>query len=342
MSERLPIERLPVAVIGTGRMGSVHTRNLTRRIPAADLVAVCDIRLDVAQAVADELGIDRVVRDYHELLADESIRAVLIATNTDTHACIVADAARAGKHIFCEKPLALDLAGIDQALAVVHEAGIKLQVGFNRRFDPSFRRVSEIVASGAIGRPCVLRITNRDPEPPGIDFLKTSGGMVLDMTIHDFDMARFQVGEVDEVYAAGSVLVTPEIGEIGDIDTDVVTLRFVSGAVGVIDNSRTSVYGYDQRLEVFGSAGVAMAGNESIDTVVQGDGRGFHASLIPRFFMQRYPETYVNEVAEFVNCVLYDRKVPVTGRDGRQSVVMGHAAWKSYRENRPVRLDEIG
>ena len=269
--------KMKIAVIGTGRMGSVHVRNLARSIPEANLVAICDIRLEVAQAVADECGIQRVVRDYHELLADNDIEAILIATSTDTHAFIMKDAAVAGKHIFCEKPLALDLAEIDEALAVVEKAGVKLQVGFNRRFDKSFRRVHEIVASGEIGRPCILRITNRDPDFPAMEFMRVSGGMFLDMTIHDFDMARFQVGEVEEVYAMGGVLIEPELNEFGDIDTDIVTLKFANGAVGAIDNSRQAVYGYDQRLEVFCSNGTAMAENEAETTIKMGDPDGFHS-----------------------------------------------------------------
>jgi myo-inositol 2-dehydrogenase/D-chiro-inositol 1-dehydrogenase len=165
--------------------------------------------------------------------------------------------------------------------------------------------------------------------------------MFLDMTIHDFDMARFQVGEVEEVYALGSVLVAPQLAEAGDVDTTLVTLRFANGALGVIDNSRQAVYGYDQRLEVFCSAGTAQAENEAVHTVVVGDASGMHAALPPRFFMQRYPETYVNEVREFIDCVLNDKEPSVTGRDGRLSVVLGYAAWKSWRENRPVKLSEF-
>ena len=178
-------KKVNIAVIGTGRMGSVHVRNLARLIPEANLVAICDIRLEVAQDLADELGIQRVVKDYHELLADKTIDAVLIATSTDTHAFIIKDAAAAGKNIFCEKPLALDIASIDDALAAVKQAKVKLQVGFNRRFDKSFKRVKEVVSSGEIGRPCILRITNRDPDFPEMKFLRVSGGMFLDMTIHD-------------------------------------------------------------------------------------------------------------------------------------------------------------
>jgi myo-inositol 2-dehydrogenase / D-chiro-inositol 1-dehydrogenase len=335
-------KRINIAVIGTGRMGSVHVRNIARLIPEANLVAVCDIRLEVAQAVADECGIARVVQDYHDLLADPAIDAILIATTTSTHAAILKDVAAAHKNIFCEKPLALDLPSIDEALQAVKLAGVKLQVGFNRRFDASFQRVHEIVASGEIGRSCVLRITNRDPELPVMEFMRESGGMFLDMTIHDFDMARFQIGEVDEVYAFGGVLVAPELEAIHDIDTNIVTLRFANGTLGAIDNSRQAVYGYDQRLEVFCSNGVAMAGNEAQNTVVRGDPAGMHSAKPPYFFMQRYAPCYVDEVRQFVECVRDDLPTPTTGADGRAAVVLGHAAWKSLRENRPVKVCEIG
>jgi myo-inositol 2-dehydrogenase/D-chiro-inositol 1-dehydrogenase len=335
-------KKVKIAVIGTGRMGSVHVRNIARLIPEANLAAICDIRLEVAQAVADELGIQRVVKDYHELLEDKGIEAILIATSTNTHAFIVKDVAAAGKHVFCEKPLALDLAEIDDALAAVAKAGVKLQVGFNRRFDKSFQRVRQIVASGEIGRPCILRITNRDPDLPAMEFMRVSGGMFLDMTIHDFDMARFQVGEVEEVYATGSVLIEPELKTLGDIDTNVVTLKFSNGAVGAIDNSRKAVYGYDQRLEVFCSNGTAMADNEAESTIMKGDPDGFHSARLPHFFIQRYASCYVDEVRQFLECVRDDKPTPVTGADGRAAVVLGYAATMSLRENRPVKVSEIG
>lgn len=335
------LRRVNIAVIGTGRMGSVHARNIARQIPEANLVAVCDIRLEVAQAVAAELGVTRVVRDYRDLLTDASIEAILIATNTDTHAFIMKDVARAGKHIFCEKPLALDLASIDDALAVVEQAGVKLQVGFNRRFDKSFQRVHDLVASGEIGRPCILRIASRDPEPPSVEYARTSGGMFLDMTIHDFDMARYQVGEIVEVYAIGDVLVAPAYATVGDLDTNIVTLKFANGALGVIDNSRQAVYGYDQRLEVFGSNGIAFAENERENVAVKGSQDGYHSARLPYFFMNRYASCYVEEVRQFVECVRDDKPTPVTGVDGRMAVVLGYAAWKSYRENRPVKVSEV-
>jgi myo-inositol 2-dehydrogenase/D-chiro-inositol 1-dehydrogenase len=336
------IKKAKIAVIGTGRMGSVHCRNIVRSIPNAELVAVCDIRLEVAQAVADELGIQRVVKDYHDLLSDKDIEAILIASSTDTHAFIMKDVANAGKHIFCEKPLALELDKIDEALKTVEKAGVKLQVGFNRRFDKSFQRVREIVASGEIGRPCILRITNRDPDFPAMEFLRVSGGIFLDLAIHDFDMVRFQLGDVVEVYAAGGVLIEPKLNEFGDIDTDVVILKFANGAVGTIDNSRKAVYGYDQRLEVFCSNGTAMANNEVETTTVKGNTDGFLSAKLPYFFMQRYAPCYVEEVREFIECIRDDKPTPTSGADGRAAVVLGYAAWKSFRENRPVKVSEIG
>jgi myo-inositol 2-dehydrogenase/D-chiro-inositol 1-dehydrogenase len=334
--------KVKIAVIGTGRMGSVHCRNIARFIPEADLVAICDIRLEVAQAVADELGIKRVVKDYHDLLSDNEIEAILIATNTDTHAFIMKDVAAAEKHIFCEKPLALELDKIDEALEAVEKSGVKLQVGFNRRFDKSFQKIHEMVCSGEIGRPCILRITSRDPDLPPMDYVRVSGGIFLDMTIHDFDMARFQVGDVEEVYAMGGVLIEPKLNELGDIDTNVVMLKFANGAVGTIDNSRKAVYGYDQRLEVFCSNGTAMAENEKENMAVKGSPDGFHSSRVPLFFMNRYAACYVEEVRQFIECVRDDKPAPVNGQDGRAAVVLGYAAGKSLRENRPVKVSEIG
>ncbi len=333
--------KVNIAVIGTGRMGSVHVANLARKIPEANLAAICDIRLDVAQKVADELGIQRVVQDYHELLADPGIEAVLIATSTNTHAFIIKDAAEAGKHIFCEKPLALDLESIDDALAVVEKNHVKLQVGFNRRFDRSYQEVRRIVKSGELGRPCILHIISRDPEVPNLDFMRVSGGMFLDMTIHDFDMARYQIGEVEEVYAIGGVLVEPELNTFGDIDTSLVTLKFHDGTIGVIDNSRQAVYGYDQQLEIFCLNGTVKAENERQNTVVTANTQGYSSAPLPHFFMQRYAPCYVEEVRQFVEAVRDNKPVAATGADGRIAVAMGFAAWKSYREHRPVKISEI-
>jgi len=330
-----------IAVIGTGRIGSVHTRNLVRSIHEANVVAVCDIRLEVAQAVADELGIQRVVRDYHELLEDKEIEAVLIATNTNTHAFIVKDCARAGKQIFCEKPLALELKDVDEVMDIIEKAKVKLQIGFNRRFDKSFQRVKEVVTSGQIGHPCILRITNRDPEPPSLEYAETSGGMFLDMSIHDFDMARFQIGEIEEVYAIGNVLVAPYLRDIGDVDNNVITLKFANGAVGAIDNSRQCVYGYDQRLEIFCSEGAAIAENEHDNTVLMGDKSGFHTAKTPYFFIQRYADGYITEVSQFLQCVRDDKPVSPTGYDSRMAVLLGLATWEALRKNHPISMREF-
>jgi len=334
-------QQVNIAVIGTGRIGSVHTRNLVRSIHEANLVAICDIRLEVAQAVADEVGIERVVKDYHELLEDKNIEAMLIATNTDTHAFIVKDVALAGKHIFCEKPLALDLASTDDVLDTIRKTQVKLQIGFNRRFDKSFIRVREIVASGEIGRPCIMHIINRDPEPPSLEYATTSGGMFLDMSIHDFDMARFQIGEVEEVYAIGNVLVAPYLKDIGDVDIDIITLRFANGTLGSIDNSRKCTYGYDQRLEVFCTNGTAMAGNEYEHTAIMGNEAGYHSAKVPHFFIQRYADGYVTEVRQFIQAVRDDKPVTPTGQDSRMAVLLGSAAWESLRTNRPISLKEF-
>ncbi|NLF10813.1 MAG: inositol 2-dehydrogenase [Anaerolineaceae bacterium] len=331
-----------VGVIGAGRIGRVHAENLAYRIPEANLVAISDVFVAAAEKLAAELGVS-AYQDHRRILDDPAIDAVLICSSTDTHARFMEEAAQAGKQIFCEKPIALDLVAIDRALEVVKQAGVKLQIGFNRRFDPNFRRVHDVVAEGQIGQPHVLRITSRDPLPPPIDYVRVSGGIFLDMTIHDFDMARFLMGkEVESVYAAAGVMVDPRIGEVGDVDTAVVTLHFVDGSLGVIDNSRQAVYGYDQRVEVFGSAGVVTADNNYPNTAMISDAKRVHRDLPLNFFMERYVDSYVNEMRAFVDCVVNNAPPPVTGLDGRIPVVMGYAAKQSVAEGRPVRLDEVG
>ncbi len=335
------IRQLKVGLIGAGRIGRVHAENLTYRIPEAKVVAVSDIFVEAAEKLAAALGA-AAYQDHRRILEDSHIDAVLICSSTDTHAQFIEEAAEAGKQVFCEKPIALDLGKIDSALATVERTGVKLQIGFNRRFDPNFKRIQEIVATGKIGEPQILRITSRDPAPPPIEYVRVSGGIFLDMTIHDFDMARFLMGqEVESVYAAGDVLVDPAIGQAGDVDTAVITLRFADGALGVIDNSRQAVYGYDQRVEVFGSSGLVSADNAYPNTVQIGDARHVHRDLPLNFFMERYTESYVNEMRAFVECIVHDTLPLVTGLDGRIPVVMGFAAKKSLAEGRPVRLDEV-
>jgi myo-inositol 2-dehydrogenase/D-chiro-inositol 1-dehydrogenase len=335
-------KQVNVGVIGAGRIGKLHAELLAYRIPEANVVAIADIFFEAAEKCAADLRIPSAHKDYRAIIEDDDIEAVVIASSTDTHAQFIAEAAAAGKQIFCEKPIALDLQKIDRALEAVSRAGVKLQVGFNRRFDPSFKRARDVVAEGKIGTPHIVRITSRDPAPPPIEYIKVSGGIFLDMTIHDFDMARYLIGsEVEEIYAAGGVMVDPRIGEEGDIDTALVTMRYASGAVGSIDNSRRAVFGYDQRVEVFGSEGCVAVANHTPDNAIYSNAAGVHSALPLFFFIERYTEAYLAEMQEFITCVLEDRSPSVTGIDGRIPLVMGLAAWKSYRENRPVKLSEV-
>jgi len=331
-----------IGVIGAGRIGNIHAQNLVTRIPNAQVRAIADINLVAAERVGTQFGVQMITADHHELLNDALIDAVVICSATATHTQMIMDSAAAGKHIFCEKPIDFDLARIDQALRAVEEAKVKLQIGFNRRFDPGFRRVRQMIADGKIGDPHILRITSRDPEPPPLDYVKASGGIFLDMTIHDFDMARYLIGsEVTQVYTAGAVLVDAKIGELGDLDTALITLHFENGVIGAIDNSRKAVYGYDQRIEVFGSQGLLSAGNETPDRHVYSNTDGVHGPLPLYFFLERYTESYVAELQSFVDSVVNDTTPEVTGIDGRIPVVIGLAARRSYDEKRPVRLDEI-
>jgi len=334
--------QIRMGVIGAGRIGKIHAESIATRVPEAELAAIADVYLPAAQETAARFHVLRVTGDYRDILADPAIDAVAICSATDTHAQIIQEAAAAGKHIFCEKPIDHSLAKIDAALAAVKAADIKFQVGFNRRFDANFRKVRELVASGAVGKPHILRITSRDPAPPPIEYIKVSGGIFLDMTIHDFDMARYLIGdEVEEVYVAGGVMVDPAIGKAGDLDTAVITLKFANGVIGTIDNSRQAVYGYDQRVEVFGSEGMVAVGNNTPDTHMYANAQGVYSAKPLYFFLERYMDSYVSEMQEFVSAVVNDTETPVVGEDGRVPVVMGLAARKSWEENRPVRLDEV-
>ena len=334
--------KIRVGLIGAGRIGTLHIEHLAQNIPEVELTTICSLNLSNVKSLAEQYNVPKVTTDYNTLLADPQIDAVLITASTNTHVEMSQAAAKAGKHIFCEKPISLDLEQIDETLAIVKEAGVKFQIGFNRRFDASFKRVREAVASGEIGEPHIMRITSRDPAPPPIEYVKVSGGIFLDMTIHDFDMARYLVGdEVVEIYATGGVRVDPQIGEAGDIDTTVITLRFQNGVIGTIDNSREAVYGYDQRVEVFGSKGMVTAANPPTDTVTLSGSEGTRAASPPYFFVERYKPAFLSELQAFFTCIQEDTPPPVTGADGRAPVVMGFAALKSLRENRPVLLSEI-
>jgi len=336
------MKKLKIGVIGTGRIGKVHIATLVQNVPQAEVLAIADINLESANEVARAFGINSVYSSYTDVLNHPGVEAIAICSPTDTHARYIVDAAKAGKHIFCEKPVDLSLEIIKGAIEAVEKAGVKLMVGFNRRFDPNFLKVKQMVVTGKIGDPHILKITSRDPAPPPAEYSATSGGMFLDMTIHDFDMARYLTGsEVTEVYAKTAVLVDPEIGKAGDIDTAVITLSFANGAIGVIDNSRKAVYGYDQRVEIFGSKGMVYADNNFPENHQYFAGDGIHRSLPLNFFMDRYLEAYANEMKIFCDAVLNDKELPVSGTDGLMSVAVALAAKKSYLENRPVKLAEV-
>jgi len=332
-------DKVRIGLIGAGRIGRMHAEHLSYRLPNAELVSISDVYLESAEKCASDFNIPNVYKDYRKVLERKDIDAVVICSSTNTHAEIMEAAAVAGKQIFCEKPIALDIAKIDHALKAVDRAGVKLQIGFNRRFDSNFRKIRNMVASGEIGEPHILRITSRGPAPPHLEYVKVSGGIFLDMMIHDFDMARYLIGdEVEEVYASGNVLIDERVKEYNDIDTALVTLKFRKGTIGSIDNSRQAVYGYDQRVEVFGSKGSVAASNELPDHVELTDNEGSHLAKPLYFFMERYEKAYLSEMEEFLKAIRNNTKPPVTGIDGKIPVVMGMAAKKSLAENRPVKV----
>ncbi len=330
-------EQIRIGVIGAGRIGKIHARNLAFHVPDAAVVAISDVYVEAARQCAAECQIPKAVQDHREILDDPNIEAIFVCSSTNTHAQMIIEGAEAGKHIFCEKPIDYDLSRIDRALEAVQQTGVSLQIGFNRRFDPSFRQAQEMVREGKIGLPHVIRITSRDPEPPPVSYVKVSGGMFLDMTIHDFDMCRYLGGdEVVEVYAVGGSFVDPEIGKAGDIDTGIIMLTYANGTYCVIDNSRQAVYGYDQRIEVFGSDGCVIVGNRTPyeGTLLRRD--TVQNPLPLYFFLERYQESFVEEARQFVKAVKEGTSPLVSGIDGKIPVIMGLAAQQSLKEHRPV------
>ena len=321
-----------IGVIGVGRIGSMHTDLLSRQVPGAVVAGVYDAVPAAARAAGppafSELG----------ALFDE-VDAVAICSTTETHADLIIAAARAGKAIFCEKPISLDLAEVDRALAAVAEAGVPFQIGFNRRFDPAHAAVRDAVARGDVGEPQLVRISSRDPEPPPMAYVRVSGGIFLDMTIHDFDMARFVTGsEVVEVFARGAVRIDPAFAAEDDVDTALITLVHENGCLTAIDNSRRAVYGFDQRVEVFGSRGMAASENPYAHSAIVRTADGTRASRLPHFFLDRYVPSYLREWDAFVRAVRAGAAPEVGPADARAPLVIGLAAWESLREGRPVEV----
>jgi myo-inositol 2-dehydrogenase / D-chiro-inositol 1-dehydrogenase len=333
-------KKLNIGIIGAGRIGRVHAEGICNQISGASVKTMADPFMnDETAAWAESMGVESTTKEYKDILADSEIDAVLICTPTDTHAQITREAAQAGKHIFCEKPIDLDIESIKKTLAIVEEAGVKFQIGFNRRFDHNFRAVKDAVEAGKVGDPHMIKIISRDPSPPPIEYVKSSGGMFVDMTIHDFDMVRYLSGsEVEEIYVQGAVLVDPEIGKAGDIDTALITMKFANGAIGCIDNSRKAAYGYDQRAEVFGSKGSVATGNDTQSTAVLSTEDGIITEKPFHFFLERYMASFVQEMREFCEAIINDTDTPLGGIDALRPVQIAIAAGESLKTGKPVKL----
>ncbi len=332
-----------IGIIGAGRIGKVHGESVMRFVKNATVKAIADPFMnDATRAWAKEMGINEIYTDYHKILEDKDISIVLICSSTDTHSKISLEAIAAGKHIFCEKPIDHDVNKIKEVMAALEKSNVKYQVGFNRRFDHNFMAAREAVKAGKIGDLNILKICSRDPAAPPVSYIKVSGGIFLDMTIHDFDMVRYMSGdEVEEVYAIGGVLVDPAIGEAGDIDTAIITLKLRSGALAVIDNCRRATYGYDQRVEAFGSLGQVAIGNDTDSLAVISNADGVTSEKPKLFFLERYMGAYTQEVTSFIEAVQNDTPTEVNVIDGLKPVLIGLAAKLSLKENRPVKIKEI-
>ncbi len=326
-----------IGIVGAGRIGALHAQLLSSRVQGAQVVAVADVNAAAAERVAASVGAR--CDDAASLIASPDVDIVAVCSSTDTHVAVVEQAVAAGKAVFCEKPLSLDLAAVEHVIELVEAAGVPFMMGFNRRFDPGHSSVRDAVLSGAVGEPNIVRITSRDPAPPPLEYVRVSGGLWVDMMIHDFDMATFLVDSpVREVYAVGAVRVDPAIGEAGDVDTGVVVLTHDDGTITTIDNSRRATYGYDQRVEVLGSLGMATSGNRTLHEGAIHSSAGVVAQPLQNFFLDRYLDSYVLEWQAFVDCVRSGSASPVPVATARTSVVLAEAAAESARTGLPVRL----
>ena len=332
-----------VGIIGAGRIGKVHTTSICNIVKNATIKTIADPFMNEETANwAKGMGVTHTTKDYKEILADPEIDAVLICSSTNTHSPISVEAIKAGKHVFCEKPIDHDVDKIKEVIEALKDSKVKYQVGFNRRFDHNFEAVKNAVAAGKIGEPHIIKVTSRDPEPPSAEYAAVSGGMFLDMTIHDFDMVRFLAGcDAEEIYVQSAVLVDPAIGEAGDVDTAVITLKMENGAIAVIDNSRKAVYGYDQRAEVFGSKGMVATANDTESSAVLSTADGVTGEKPLYFFLERYMQSFAKEVNCFIEAIENNTDTPLGVLDGLKPVLMGIAAKKSVEEHRPVKISEI-
>ncbi len=332
-------KKINIGLIGAGRIGKMHAENILTNFPFVNLKAVVDIKLDFAWA--EKVGIPVRSQEITAISDDPKIDAVVITTPSNTHVQMIEVMAEAGKHIFCEKPIAFEPDMIRQAIAAVEKAGVILQVGFNRRFDPDFLKVRQAVESGVIGEPHIINMTNRDPKRPALEFIPGSGGLFMDFCIHDYDMIRFLTGsEVEEIYVRGANLVDPKIGELGDIDTALLTLKLYSGAIGIINVCRETNYGYDQQVEVLGSKGSILAQNRRPTSVVLSRKDGVFMDQPLYSFIERYKQAYIAELYGFINCLEDGGKPTVDGHDALNAVLIAVAAQQSLKLNQPVSLNK--
>jgi inositol 2-dehydrogenase len=330
-------ETVRLGLVGLGRMGCFHAANLAGRIPGVRLVRIADAAEDVARENSARLGGVEWSARYEDLLEDPEIEAVVVASPTPLHAEMAAAAAAAGKHVFCEKPISLELERTRQVIEAVRAAGVKLQVGFQRRFDPDYLAAKERISEGHIGEVYLFRTTLRDMRSPGFDYIEGSGGFFADVTVHDFDAARWLIGEITEVTAAGAALSDPGFEAVGDVDNAVITLRFASGALGVIDNSRAAGYGYECSSEILGQRGTLRIGNHrrlAVETLTPGRACRDYVSD----FVERFADAYRGEMEHFVRVVRGEAEPQPSGADAAAATVLARAAERSHREGRTVRL----
>ncbi len=331
---------LKIGIIGCGRIGRLHAANIGR-LSNAKLVAVADFFPEMAKKAAVQFGVPMACKDHMDILKHADVDAIIVCSPNDTHAQIIRDACAAGKHIFCEKPVDKELESVDAIARQVDEAGVKFFLGFQRRYDTHFRRARAAREAGTLGDIVKVHIVSRDPAPPPIGYLKQSGGIFSDQSSHDFDMARFLVGSDIVEISAVATAVDPEIGAIGDYDHTLCTLKFANGAFGTIDNSRSSKLGYDQRAELFGTKGSIFVGNVKPTTTTRCNENGVVVDNPEPFFMERYATAYMEEIKDFVSCVLEDKPVPCGIPDGRKPMLYALAAFKSAKEGRPVKVEEV-
>lgn len=336
------MEKIKIGLLGLGRIGIMHAHNVSL-MPEFEIVMGADINLDPEmEAKAKENGVPLCTADPDELIANKEIDAVLIATVTGAHSELIQKAARAGKDIFCEKPIDHDVPRILEDLRVVKECGVILQIGFNHRFDKHHGALAKAVHDGVIGPLEVLKITSRDPAPPSMDYIRSSGGIWVDFMIHDFDMARFiSQSEVTEIYATGTTVSDPEIAENGDVGSGHAIVKFENGAIGVLESTRRANFGHDQRIEAQGAKGMVIDDNVPDSNVLTYTERGYHSDIIPWHFPERYHDAYINELQQFANCVRERSTPPVTGFDGLQAVLLAEAAARSAKSGKAEPVERI-